>query len=139
MAERIEGLETNSLAGESAANGASAAEEFDGPFVENFAGEPANWVLFGAGEMGGAGTGAIEHRWAAAAERLMGAQGIVLLSPAVEAALLGAAVGCRRVGGVGFENAMHLFVAAIVLGFGGTNKFDADAQASPPNTQSGKT
>src|SRR5712671_3658913 len=72
------------------------------------------------------------------AERLVGAVVIVVVPPAVGAALLGAPVARRRIERLGLVTAMHLFVGGVVAGARPAGELDADAQAQPPEAQARK-
>ena len=58
---------------------------------------------------------------------------VVFVHEALKSALLGAKGVLRRLGGCGFEGAMHAFMSSVFLGLSWTNAFGLDAQAQPPN------
>src|SRR5947209_8484078 len=57
----------------------------------------------------------------------------------IEALLLGRAVGCRWAGCLGFEDAMHPLVAAVLLGMSGRNALEANSQLEPTHREPGQT
>ena len=73
------------------------------------------------------------------AEPLVGPLGIELLAEGVEETLLGSGIGGRRPGRLGLEGLVHPLVAAVLLGVGGLDQLGTDAQADPPDGESGET
>jgi hypothetical protein len=62
-------------------------------------------------------------------------QGIVFLPPTIKPALLGARISSRGRSGFVFEDTVHLFMGAIVLGFGAPGKLNAYSQTNPPHAE----
>ena len=63
---------------------------------------------------------------------------IVIMSPTVEALLLSAGCEGRRMGRIGLKNTMVSFMRGILFGMPLGRKFNRNAQAPPPDTQSGQ-
>jgi hypothetical protein len=57
----------------------------------------------------------------------------------IEATLLGAAVSCRRDGGLGLEILVHAFVATVLLGLTGFDEIGQDAELDPPDGEARET
>jgi hypothetical protein len=134
----VERFESDGLADESPANGAQAAVDFDAAFLPDFARQPGGRIKTGSRRLPGARAGLVKLRGRTQVETFVRAQDIVFLLPDGKTALLSAEVGGGRVGGVGFENPMHLFMGAIVLGMARAGKLDPDAEAQPPDAQGGE-
>jgi hypothetical protein len=73
------------------------------------------------------------------AQGFMGTQLVVTGPPTVGAALVGWRMSRRLAGNFGLVNAMHLFMARIVLRMCGPAKLDANTQPPPPDRKAGKT
>ena len=72
-------------------------------------------------------------RLAFPANGLVRALTVELPAEAVEAALLGAAGGCRRARRFGLQCPMHPFMAAILLGLARFDQLRPDAEADEPS------
>ena len=68
-------------------------------------------------------------------ERLVGSLLVELAFESIELALLRAAVGGRRLGGLVLERAVHALMLAILLRLSGLDELRKDAQTEPPGRQ----
>src|SRR5208282_5034233 len=67
------------------------------------------------------------------AQRLVGTFLVVMAAELVEARLLFARVGGRRLRGLRLQRAMHAFVTSVLLWRSGTDEMRLDAQLEPPD------
>src|SRR5207244_335935 len=68
-------------------------------------------------------------------ERLVRAEGVVLVAPAIEAALLLSSVALRRAGALALQGEVHALVAAVLVWGGGLGEIGQDAEADPPDRE----
>ncbi len=78
------------------------------------------------------GAGLVKRSWSAHAQRLVRTLVVELMAPALEAALLGGKIDRGRLGGLGFEIAVHALVGAVVLRRGRPAELHLDALLDPP-------
>jgi hypothetical protein len=128
----IEVLEADELACKGAPDEAQDPSIFDPAVWTHAPGLPGVWIRGQRWDAKAAWRGGIEVGWDLSAQGLMGALGVVLMSPAIQSALLGARVGRGWSGRFGFEHAVHLLMGAIILRLAAAGKLDANAESDPP-------
>ena len=69
------------------------------------------------------------------AKRLVRAVVIIIMAPALKAALLRGEIGGGRAGNLGLQVAVHALVRAVLLGRGRVHELDLDALVYPPDAQ----